>query len=127
MGGAASCLLTGCATGIIDASFSGCTAPPMSLRSLRPIPTGFIPPCLPTATPRPPGGDQWLHEIKHDGIRVIARKQETRIKLYSRPGNDLTHSFPLIVEAPRAAACPVHASLTAKRSRAVTMASRCSS
>jgi hypothetical protein len=31
--------------------------------------------------------------IKHDGIRVIARKQEKRVKLYSRPGNDLTHRF----------------------------------
>ena len=36
-----------------------------------------------------------LHEIKHDGFRVIARK----MKLYSRPGNDLTNRFPLIVEA----------------------------
>jgi ATP-dependent DNA ligase len=40
-----------------------------------------------------------LHEIKHDGIRVIARKTASRIRLYSRPGNDLTRRFPLIVEA----------------------------
>ena len=39
-----------------------------------------------------------LHEIKHDGIRVIARKQDQHIKLYSRPGNDLTQRFPQIVE-----------------------------
>jgi ATP-dependent DNA ligase len=30
---------------------------------------------------------------------VIARKEGTRVKLYSRPGNDLTDRFPLIVEA----------------------------
>jgi ATP-dependent DNA ligase len=30
---------------------------------------------------------------------VIARKTDKRIKLYSRPGNDLTRRFPLIVEA----------------------------
>jgi hypothetical protein len=30
---------------------------------------------------------------------VIARKDGTRVKLYSRPGNDLTDRFPLIVEA----------------------------
>jgi bifunctional non-homologous end joining protein LigD len=41
----------------------------------------------------------WLHEIKHDGFRVIARKDGERVKLYSRPGNDLTDRFPLIVEA----------------------------
>jgi bifunctional non-homologous end joining protein LigD len=69
--------------------------------SLRPptLPTGFIAPCLPTAAPNAPPGDQWLHEIKHDGIRVIARKDGARVRLYSRPGNDLTKRFPLIVEA----------------------------
>jgi bifunctional non-homologous end joining protein LigD len=40
-----------------------------------------------------------LHEIKHDGFRVIARKNGDRVRLYSRPGNDLTDRFPLIVEA----------------------------
>ena len=40
-----------------------------------------------------------MHEIKHDGFRVIARKTHDRIKLYSRPGNDLTDRFPLIVQA----------------------------
>ena len=44
-------------------------------------------------------GSQWLHEIKHDGFRIIARKNGSRVKLYSRPGNDFTHRFPLIVEA----------------------------
>jgi ATP-dependent DNA ligase len=42
---------------------------------------------------------RWLHEIKHDGFRVIARKDGPRVRLYSRPGNDLTDRFPLIVEA----------------------------
>ncbi|HEX5865809.1 MAG TPA: hypothetical protein VF014_16410, partial [Casimicrobiaceae bacterium] len=32
-------------------------------------------------------------------FRVIARKDGARVRLYSRPGNDLTHRFPLIVEA----------------------------
>jgi len=40
-----------------------------------------------------------LSEIKHDGFRVIARKDGDRVRLYSRPGNDLTSRFPLIVEA----------------------------
>jgi bifunctional non-homologous end joining protein LigD len=68
--------------------------------SLRPrsLPAGFIPPCLPTGVPCAPPGEQWWHEIKHDGIRVVARKENKRVKLYSRPGNDLTHRFPLIVD-----------------------------
>ena len=62
------------------------------------LPAGFIAPCLPTKTDRLPSGGQWLHEIKHDGFRVIARKKGAQVRLYSRPGNDLTHRFPLIVE-----------------------------
>ena len=65
----------------------------------RSFPPGFIAPCLPTKAPRPPSGAQWLHEIKHDGSRVIARKDGPRVKLFSRPGNDLTWRFRLIVEA----------------------------
>jgi bifunctional non-homologous end joining protein LigD len=64
-----------------------------------PLPPGFVPPCLPTKALRPPSGELWLHEIKHDGFRVIARKDGDRVRLYSRPGNDLTDRFPLIVEA----------------------------
>jgi bifunctional non-homologous end joining protein LigD len=66
---------------------------------LRDLPAGFIEPCLPTSAPCPPSGEMWLHEIKHDGFRVIARKDDKRVRLYSRPGNDLTWRFPLIVEA----------------------------
>jgi bifunctional non-homologous end joining protein LigD len=65
----------------------------------RMFPTGFIPPCLPTKTTKLPYGGQWLHEIKHDGFWVIARKDGPRVQLYSRPGNDFTRCFPLIVEA----------------------------
>jgi ATP-dependent DNA ligase len=65
----------------------------------RTLSAGFIAPCLPTSAPQPPSGAVWLHEIKHDGFRVIARKAGERVKLYSRPGNDLTWRFPLIVEA----------------------------
>jgi ATP-dependent DNA ligase len=45
----------------------------MSLPSIA-LPAGFIAPCLPTSAPRPPSGELWLHEIKHDSFRVIARK-----------------------------------------------------
>jgi bifunctional non-homologous end joining protein LigD len=64
----------------------------------RTVPAGFITPCLPTKTTKLPSGGEWLHEIKHDGFRIIARKNGERVRLYSRPGNDLTHRFPPIVE-----------------------------
>jgi bifunctional non-homologous end joining protein LigD len=65
----------------------------------RTFPADFITPCLPTKTDKLPSGDLWLHEIKHDGFRIIARKDGERVRLYSRPGNDMTRRFPLIVEA----------------------------
>jgi bifunctional non-homologous end joining protein LigD len=60
----------------------------------RTFPAGFIAPCLPIKAHTAPSGSLWLHEIKHD-----ARKGGERVRLYSRPGNDLTYRFPLIVEA----------------------------
>ena len=65
----------------------------------RTLPAGFIAPCLPTKTDRLRSGSQRLHEIKHDGFRIIARKDGNRVRLYSRSGNDLTYRFPLIVES----------------------------
>src|SRR5947199_1999576 len=62
------------------------------------LPAGFVAPCLPSKTDQLPSGSEWLHEIKHDGFRVIARKTAAQVRLYSRPGNDLTYRFPLIVE-----------------------------
>jgi hypothetical protein len=49
------------------------------------LPTGFIQPCLPTKAPIPPYGGLWLHEIKHDGFRVIARKDGERVKPMTSP------------------------------------------
>ena len=56
----------------------------------RALPGEFVAPCLPTKTDKLPSGSQWLHEIKHDGFRIIARKNGAQVRLYSRPGNDLT-------------------------------------
>src|SRR5215218_9781566 len=67
-------------------------------RSRRHVP-GFIQPCQPMAAPRPPSGADWLHEIKHDGCRIIARRDGARVRLFTRNGNDWTERFPLVVEA----------------------------
>jgi bifunctional non-homologous end joining protein LigD len=66
---------------------------------MRTLPSGFVAPCLPTKASTPPCGGLWLHEIKHDGFRIIGRKDGAQVRLCSRPGNDLTERFPLIVEA----------------------------
>jgi len=48
----------------------------------RSLPGGFIAPCLPTKTDKLPSGSQWLHEIKHDGFRIIARKNGAQVRLH---------------------------------------------
>ncbi len=64
---------------------------PDMLSRPRNLPAGFIQPCLPMKAPKPTSGVLWLHEIKHDGFRVIARKDGARVRLYSSPpGNELT-------------------------------------
>jgi len=60
------------------------------------FPTGFIAPCL-NQNRQVASGRDWLHEITHNGFRVIAPKKGARVRLYSRPGKDLTYDFPLIV------------------------------
>jgi bifunctional non-homologous end joining protein LigD len=72
-----------------------------SPRSRRTPPAGFIQPCQPTLVAYPPAGPGWLHEVKHDGYRLIARKDTGRVVLWSRYGTDFTDKLPRIVEAVR--------------------------
>jgi bifunctional non-homologous end joining protein LigD len=60
---------------------------------------GIIEPCLPSPAKAPPSGDGWLHEIKHDGMRIMARRDGAGVRLITRQGNDFTARFPLIVAA----------------------------
>ena len=62
-------------------------------------PAGFIEPCLPSPADNPPTGANWVHEIKHDGYRLMARRDPVGIRLMTRRGNDWANRFPLVVEA----------------------------
>ena len=61
--------------------------------------TEFIEPCLPSLAKRPPDGPDWLHEIKHDGFRILARRDSAGVRLISRHGHDFTSRFPLAAAA----------------------------
>ena len=47
----------------------------------------------------PPEGDEWLHEIKHDGYRIVAHLDEGDVRLVSRNGKDWTKEFPQVARA----------------------------
>jgi bifunctional non-homologous end joining protein LigD len=67
-------------------------------------------PCLPRPAKEPPAGPDWIHEIKHDGFRILARKNDDRVRLITRNGYDFTGRFPLAVAAIAALpanSCPV--------------------
>jgi bifunctional non-homologous end joining protein LigD len=59
----------------------------------------FIEPCLPSPTDKPQSGSNWIREIKHDGFRLMARRNPVGIRLITRKGNDWTHRYPLVAEA----------------------------
>ena len=71
----------------------------MLLRSRWTGPSGFIEPCLPSRADRPPSGPDWIHEIKHDGYRLMARRDSVGVRLLTRNGHDWAPRYPLIVEA----------------------------
>src|SRR5262249_47656653 len=80
---------------------TGSRRPPMYFRMLRTYrtPTGFIAPCLPTPAEHPPSGPGWIHEIKHDGFRLMARRDAAGVRLLTRNGIDWTDRYPLIAAA----------------------------
>lgn len=59
----------------------------------------FIPPQLATLVKEPPSGDQWLHELKFDGYRMLCRIDRGRVTFWSRNGKDWTEKFQNVVEA----------------------------
>jgi bifunctional non-homologous end joining protein LigD len=64
-----------------------------------PHPSGFIKPCLPSKVSRPPSGSLRVHEIKHDGYRLMVRRDGLRMRCFTRNGNNWADRFPSIVEA----------------------------
>ena len=68
-----------------------------------------VEPCLPSPAKRPPSGDGWIHEIKHDGFRIMARRDSAGVRLLTRNGYDFGYRFPIAVAA--VAALPAHSFL----------------
>ena len=56
----------------------------------------WIAPQLTQLVEAAPKGDQWLHEIKYDGYRMMARLDRGAVKLLTRTGLDWTHKYPAI-------------------------------
>ncbi len=54
----------------------------------------FLPPMLATKGDRVPVGDDWVHEVKWDGIRALVHVSAGGVRVFARSGNDRTAGFP---------------------------------
>src|SRR5205085_11482703 len=67
--------------------------PPGARRRAMP---GDITPQLATLVDKAPEGEEWLHEIKYDGYRLLARVDKGKARLITRNGLDWTAKFPAL-------------------------------
>jgi hypothetical protein len=71
---------------------------------------------------------EWIHEIKHDGYPIIARKDGDKVRLWSRNGRDWSRHFVAVADAVRAAlnkafrneTCTVHSRVGTQANRSAT-------
>jgi bifunctional non-homologous end joining protein LigD len=68
---------------------------------IKPFPAGFVIPAQPVNASKPPSGADWVHEIKHDGYRLIVRRDGPTVRLYSRNAHDWTARLSAIATAAR--------------------------
>ena len=66
---------------------------------MSPTPAAVIEPCLPRPAKQPPEGCGWIHEIKHDGFRIMARRADGRVRLLTRKGINFASRFPQVIAA----------------------------
>lgn len=62
-------------------------------------PIGGIRPMLATLIKQPFNDENYIHEVKWDGYRIIAYKKDNAVKLESRGGEDYTKKYPAVVKA----------------------------
>ena len=59
----------------------------------------FVPPQLATLMREPPVGDEWFHELKFDGYRMVCHVNRGNVRFWSRNGKDWTEKFPNLIHA----------------------------
>ena len=63
------------------------------------MPKSPFEPYIPTKAAKVPDRPEWIHEVKHDGYRLIVQRDGKRVRLFTRNGHDWSGRFPLIAEA----------------------------
>jgi hypothetical protein len=63
------------------------------------LPARFVVPAQPVKALKSPSGPDWVHEIKHDGYRIIVRRDGPTVRLYNRNAYDWTARLAAIAAA----------------------------
>jgi bifunctional non-homologous end joining protein LigD len=78
----------------------------MNLKQIKSLPGSrktampeFVPPQLATLVDKPPSGDQWFHELKFDGYRLLCHLQGRQIRFWTRNQKDWTEKFATVAKA----------------------------
>jgi bifunctional non-homologous end joining protein LigD len=78
----------------------------MDLKQLKNLPGArkaampeFVSPQLATLVKEAPSGNQWLHELKFDGYRLLCHLHRGQVRLWTRNRKDWTDKFPNVVKA----------------------------
>ena len=62
------------------------------------MPNSAFLPCIPTNAAKVPNRPEWIHEIKHDGYRLIVPREGERVRLFTRTAR-LERAIPAVIEA----------------------------
>jgi ATP-dependent DNA ligase len=63
------------------------------------MPNSSYQPCIPTRGTKVPDRPEWIHEVKHDGYRMIVQREGKWVRLFTRNGHDWTDRYPEIAAA----------------------------
>src|SRR4026208_28438 len=81
----------------------------MNLRQIKNLPGArkmsmpeFIPPQLATLTDKPPSGEEWFHELKFDGYRLLCHLEGRQVRFWTRNRKDWTTKFASVGKAVKA-------------------------
>ena len=81
------------------------TAAALSSPSPAGLRLGFVAPQVPTLVSKPPAGDAWIHEVKHDGYRTVLVLQDGAARAFTRNGHDWSPRYAPICRAAETLAC----------------------
>src|SRR4026208_917390 len=81
----------------------------MNLKQLKTLPGArkaelpeFVPPQLATLVDKPPSSDDWFHELKFDGYRLLCHLEGRQVRFWTRNRKDWTAKFANVGKAVKA-------------------------